>query len=79
MNLSSFLQRLPAARVLCKTKDSLVAVGRLSEDESRKSLTIEKIVSGLEPRSMPTSLMVFTIPEVFTYSDTGAPWWISTR
>jgi hypothetical protein len=27
MNLSSFLQRLPAARVLRKTKDSLVAVG----------------------------------------------------
>jgi hypothetical protein len=27
MNFSSFLQRLPAARVLRKTKDSLVAVG----------------------------------------------------
>ena len=27
MNLSSFLQRLPAARVLRKTKDNLVAVG----------------------------------------------------
>ena len=27
MNLSSFLQRLPAARVLRKTKDGLVAVG----------------------------------------------------
>jgi len=27
MNLSSFLQRLPAARVLSKTKDTLVAVG----------------------------------------------------
>jgi hypothetical protein len=27
MNLSSFLQRLPAANVLRKTKDSLVAVG----------------------------------------------------
>ena len=27
MNLSSFLQRLPTARVLRKTKDSLVAVG----------------------------------------------------
>jgi hypothetical protein len=27
MNLSSFLQRLPAAKVLRKTKDSLVAVG----------------------------------------------------
>jgi hypothetical protein len=27
MNLSSFLQRLPAARVLTKTKDTLVAVG----------------------------------------------------
>jgi hypothetical protein len=37
---------------------------RLLEDESRKSLTIEEIVSGLGPRSMPTSLMVFTIPEV---------------
>lgn len=37
---------------------------RLLEDESRKSLTIEEIVSGLGPRSMPASLMVFTIPEV---------------
>jgi hypothetical protein len=27
MNLSSFLQRLPAARVLSKTKDTLVAAG----------------------------------------------------
>jgi hypothetical protein len=27
MNLSSFLQRLPAARVLTKTKDTLVAAG----------------------------------------------------
>jgi hypothetical protein len=27
MNLSSFLQRLPAARVLTKTKDTLVATG----------------------------------------------------
>jgi hypothetical protein len=27
MNFSAFLQRLPAARVLRKTKDSLVAVG----------------------------------------------------
>jgi hypothetical protein len=27
MNLSSFLQRLPAARVLSKTKDTLGAVG----------------------------------------------------
>jgi hypothetical protein len=27
MNLSSFFQRLPAARILRKTKDSLVAVG----------------------------------------------------
>jgi hypothetical protein len=27
MNLSSFLQRLPAARILRKTKDGLVAVG----------------------------------------------------
>ena len=37
---------------------------RLLQGESRKSLTIEEIVSGLGPRSMPTSLMVFTIPEV---------------
>jgi hypothetical protein len=37
---------------------------RLLEDESRKALTIEEIVSGLGPRSLPTSLMLFTIPEV---------------
>lgn len=37
---------------------------RLLEDESRKSLTIEEIVSGLGPRALPASLMVFTIPEV---------------
>jgi hypothetical protein len=37
---------------------------RLLEDESRKSFTIEEIVSGLGPRSLPTSLMLFTIPEV---------------
>jgi hypothetical protein len=37
---------------------------RLLEDESRKSLTIEEIVSELEPRALPASLMVFTIPEV---------------
>src|SRR5580704_19116390 len=37
---------------------------RLLEDDSRKSFTIEEIVSGLGPRSIPASLMVFAIPEV---------------
>jgi hypothetical protein len=37
---------------------------RLLEDESRTPLTIEEIVSGLGQRSLPTSLMLFTIPEV---------------
>ena len=37
---------------------------RLIEDQSRTSLTIEEIVNGLGPRSLPTSLMLFTIPEV---------------
>jgi hypothetical protein len=37
---------------------------RLLEDESRKSLTIEDIISELGPRSLPTSLMLFAIPEV---------------
>lgn len=37
---------------------------KLLEDKSRKSLTIEEIVSELGPRSMPASLMVFAIPEV---------------
>jgi hypothetical protein len=37
---------------------------RLLEDDSRDSLTIEEIVSELGPRSLPASLMVFTIPEV---------------
>ena len=37
---------------------------QLLEDESRKSFTIEEIISGLGPRALPASLMVFTIPEV---------------
>jgi hypothetical protein len=37
---------------------------RLLEDKSRDSLTIEEIVGELGPRSVPASLMVFTIPEV---------------
>jgi hypothetical protein len=37
---------------------------RLLEDESRNSFTIEEVVSELGPRSLPTSLMLFTIPEV---------------
>jgi hypothetical protein len=37
---------------------------RLLEDDSRGSLTIEEIVGELGPRSLPASLMVFTIPEV---------------
>ena len=41
---------------------------RLLEDKSRDSLTIEEIVSELGPRSLPTSLMIFTIPAGITYS-----------
>ena len=37
---------------------------RLLENKSQKSFTIEEIVSGLGPRSIPASLMVFAIPEV---------------
>jgi hypothetical protein len=37
---------------------------RLLEDKSRDALTIEEIVSELGPRSLPASLMIFTIPEV---------------
>jgi hypothetical protein len=37
---------------------------KLLEDESRKSFTIEEIVAGLGSRSLPASLMLFSIPEV---------------
>ena len=50
-----------AARTTPRTSEILRG---LLEDESRKSLTIEEIVNGLGPRSQPTSLMLFTIPEV---------------
>jgi hypothetical protein len=62
-------QKRSNARSKTRTQDQTiprasVILRRLLKDESRKSLTIEEIVSGLGPRSMPTSLMVFTIPEV---------------
>ena len=37
---------------------------KLLEDESRKSLTIEQIVGEFGQRALPSSLMLFTIPEV---------------
>ncbi|MBV9733316.1 MAG: exopolysaccharide biosynthesis protein [Verrucomicrobia bacterium] len=62
-------QKRSNARSRTRTQDQTtprasVILRQLLEDESRKSLTIEEIVSGLGPRSMPTSLMLFTIPEV---------------
>src|SRR5215469_6059295 len=62
-------QKRSNARSKARTRDRTtprpsVMLRRLLEDESRKSLTIEEIISGLGPRSMPTSLMLFTIPEV---------------
>jgi hypothetical protein len=35
----------------------------LLKDESKKSLTVEEIVGSLGPRSVPASLMLFSIPE----------------
>src|SRR5215469_8530623 len=62
-------QKRSSARSKARTRDRTTPrtseiLRRLLKDQSRKSLTIEEIISGLGPRSMPTSLMVFTIPEV---------------
>ncbi|MBV9875155.1 MAG: exopolysaccharide biosynthesis protein [Verrucomicrobia bacterium] len=62
-------QKRPNGRSKTRTQDrttprASVILRRLLKNESRKSLTIEEIVSGLGPRSMSTSLMVFSIPEV---------------
>lgn len=62
-------QKRAGARSKTQTRERAVPrtseiLRRLLEDESRKSLTIEEIVSELGPRALPASLMVFTIPEV---------------
>ena len=58
---TAWAKTAPRTRAVPRTSEIL---RRLLEDQSRKSLTIEEIVAGLGPRSLPVSLMLFTIPEV---------------
>ena len=61
MNLSSFLQRLPAARVLRKTKDSLVGA-KDSKDKATEAFWIDLLNPEPEEEQLVESTLNVNIP-----------------